>query len=244
MKQTDKDNRSFGIDAGMLRLLAILFMLLDHLWATVVSGNLWRTCVGRLAFPIFAFQIAEGFFRTSDCKKYLRRLLLFALISEIPFNLVMGGSWLFPFHQNVLWTLALGLWAVMALDKARRSGNRRDVAAAVLTVAAALGLSVVGFTDYGLAGVLTVLLFYAARDFRGAWLCRLAGMVLINCVLIQGQTLPALWDFPIQGFAVLALIPIGLYDGRQGRGGKVMKWLGYWFYPVHLAVLGLLWLAG
>ena len=55
MKRADRDNRSFGIDAVSLRLLAIAFMVLDHLWAAVVPGNLWMTCAGRLAFPIFAF---------------------------------------------------------------------------------------------------------------------------------------------------------------------------------------------
>ena len=80
MKQTGKDNRSFGIDAGMLRLLAILFMLLDHPWATVVRGNLWMTCLGRLAFPIFAFQLCEGYRHTSDYRSYGMRLLVFTLL--------------------------------------------------------------------------------------------------------------------------------------------------------------------
>ena len=87
-----------------LKFLAMALMLCDHLWATVIPGNGWLTAVGRLAFPIFAFQIAQGFVHTRSVKKYLGRLFLWALISEIPFNLMYGGAVFYPFHQNVLFT--------------------------------------------------------------------------------------------------------------------------------------------
>ena len=89
----------FGLSASALRLLAILFMLLDHMWATVIPGNNWMTYAGRLAFPIFAFQIVEGFYHTSDRKQYTKRLLILALISEIPFDLMYVSSPLFLFHH-------------------------------------------------------------------------------------------------------------------------------------------------
>lgn len=110
-----------GINANQLWCLAMVLMLLDHLWATLVSGNFWMTYTGRLAFPIFAFQISEGFSHTSDRKRYAKRLLLFALISEIPFDLLYGSTVFYPFHQNVLFTLLLGLLAVSTIDRARQA---------------------------------------------------------------------------------------------------------------------------
>ena len=106
MKQSE--NKRWGIDALTLKLLAMAFMLLDHTWATVWSVP-WFTMIGRLAFPIFAFQIVEGFYHTSDRKRYMKRMALFALLSEIPFNLMVSDSLIYPFHQNVMLTFLIAL---------------------------------------------------------------------------------------------------------------------------------------
>ena len=107
------------LDALALKCLAMALMLCDHLWATVVPGNDWLTSVGRLAFPIFAFQIAEGFARTHSRKGYLKRMFLWALASEIPFNLMYGGAAFYPFHQNVLWTFLISLALISLIDQCR-----------------------------------------------------------------------------------------------------------------------------
>jgi len=230
-----------GISATTLRCLALLCMLLDHLWASIVPGNFWMTCVGRLAFPIFAFQLTEGFFRTSDRKRYGRRLLLFALISEIPFNLLHMSYPVFPFQQNTIFTLLLGFWAISALEQFRQNRTWKLRLKALLTLFAALLLSVIGFVDYGLTGVLTVVLFYLCRFLPLRWLFQLLGMICLHIVFFKGQTIPLPgFDFPVQGFALLALIPIWLYNGQKGRGGKAFQSASYAFYPLHQLVLYLI----
>ena len=148
-----------GINANQLRGLAMFLMLLDHLWATLIPGNIWMTYLGRLAFPIFAFQISEGFSHTSDRKRYAKRLFLFGLIAEVPFDLIYGGTVLYPFHQNVMFTLLLGLLACCAIDRTRRERTAKAVLRGVLSVAGILLLSLVAMVDYGWRGVLTVVAF-------------------------------------------------------------------------------------
>ena len=230
-----------GINANQLRVLAMFLMLLDHLWATLVPGNFWMTYLGRAAFPIFAFQISEGFFHSADRKRYAKRLFLFALLSEIPFDLIYGGTVLYPFHQNVMFTLLLGLLACCAIDRARGERTAKAVLRGALSVAGILLLSLIGMVDYGWKGVMTVVAFYLLRDFPFAWLAQFVALMLLNIVLFEGQTIPLLgWDFPTQGFAVLSLLPIWLYNGRRGGGGKALQYAFYAFYPVHMLVLYLL----
>lgn len=256
--QTVNNNvKYFGlINANTLRVIACILMLMDHAWATVIPGSDWLTYAGRMAFPIFAFQIAEGFFHTSDFKKYARRLFIFALISEIPFNLMYASSIIYPFHQNVMFTLLLGLLAIKSLDNIRmacagrsfKGWNSSQVKAVILGIikAALCVLAAgIGFTDYGITGVLTIILFYLCRGFRLAPLAQIAGMVYINCFAILGRTIPLVigslsFDFPTQGFAVLSLLLIWMYNGKKGRSSKALQYGFYAFYPVHMLILAMI----
>ena len=219
--------KPFSLNATRLRILALVLMLLDHLWATVVPGNNWMTYVGRMAFPIFAFQAAEGYHHTHDFKGYCKRLAIFALVSEIPFNLMIFSSPIFPFHQNVMLSLLLGLLACRAWDQ------RKWWKMALLLLA-----GVVTFPDYGVMGVLTVLMFHVLRDWKWAQLLML---IAINWFGFEGQHLIlGNMEVPIQAFAILAFLPIALYNGEKGRGGKALQYGSYIFYPLHMLILGLL----
>ena len=148
-----------------LHIMAMLFMLCDHLWGTVLPGNEWMTCIGRLAFPIFAFMLVEGYFHTKNLKKYAMRLLSFALLSEIPFNLAMGSRLFYPIHQNVLWSLLISLLLIHWNEKTKEKGNvwlRVLVGIASVLLGCIVGL--VTFVDYHHAGILTVLTFYFFRQ--------------------------------------------------------------------------------
>lgn len=230
--------KKLPLHAVYLRLLALALMLLDHMWATVIPGNDWMTFAGRLAFPIFAFQAAEGYFHTSDFKRYVKRLLVFAVISEIPLNLMMGSSVFYPFHQNVMFTLLLGLYGVRAIDRAKEHGGWAKALGVVLLVTAVGGLT---FVDYGAQGVLTVIAFGALRHTKLEKPGQLAAMVLLHWVFMKGRVfLVGGMEIPEQALAVLALIPIWLYNGEKGPRSKALQYGCYAFYPAHMVVLHLI----
>lgn len=230
----------FSLSSNALRYLALFFMLLDHTYHTL-GGGLWLNCVGRLAFPIFAFQIAEGYRHTSDVKRYKKRLLLFALISEIPFNWMLAAGPLYPFHQNVLFTLLLGLVAIDAIDRGKREESLLkswflQVAVPLLCLAAGQ----FAMTDYNWVGVATVIGFHL---FRNSKIAQTILLIYLNQFCLGGRTFPLFggaFELKMQALACLALPLIWLYKGEKGRdlvlcGRKIN--VGYWFYPLHLAVL-------
>jgi len=234
-----------GLRKEMLQLLAVALMLCDHIWATYMSFGNWLTYIGRLAFPFFAFFIAEGFCRTSDVKKYALRLLGFGIISEIPFNLFYSSRTFNPYHQNVMFTLLLGLLAIMVIDRLKKDRSAKSIALSVIFLLLITVASVIGFVDYGLTGVLTVVMFYLFRDFPFAWVLQLIGMVLINIVFFEGQVIPVTLfgtyhEIPTQGFAVFSLIPIWLYGGKRFGKSKLLQYGFYAFYPVHMLILYLI----
>ena len=215
-------NKIKFINSNLLKILAIIFMLLDHMWATIIPGNQWMTNVGRLAFPIFAFLIVEGFTHTSDLNKYIKRLFIFALISEIPFNLIYTGSWIFPFHQNVMFTLLLGLLCISEMDKVKNNKEIKSRIKSILKLVLYLLISIIGFVDYGITGVLTIIVFYIFKDFKYAWLGQLISIIFLYIVFFKGQSVVInIFDFeyflPLQSIGILSLIPIWLYNGKKGK---------------------------
>jgi hypothetical protein len=229
-----------------LHIMAMVFMLCDHLWGTVISGNDWLTCIGRLAFPIYAFMIVEGYFHTKDLKKYVKRLLLFAVISEITFNIAMGSRVFYPIHQNVLWTFLIALGLIHWNEKVKEKKPWKRILVGIATLAIAYIGGIITFVDYYNAGILTVLTFYFFRGkkwwhYLGQAVC----MWYINIELLGGfgyevDLFGTTHFFARQGFALFALLPIWLYRGRQGYRGEMLQYGYYAFYPLHLLVLGIL----
>ena len=150
----------FELSAAALHIIAMALMLMDHLWATLLPAQDWLTCAGRVAFPIFAFMAVEGYFHTHDLKKYTLRLLLFALLSEIPFDLMYGGTWFYPVHQNVIWTLLIGLLGIRAMEAVREKGKTwLYLLTCVAVTVLGFALGTLGMVDYYGMGVLTVFVF-------------------------------------------------------------------------------------
>ena len=244
-------DKKIEINAFMLHIFAMFFMFLDHAWATVVRGNMWMNYVGRLAFPIFAFMIVEGYFHTKNFKKYMIRLLILAIISEIPFNLMNSGSFVDPFHQNVIWTFIIALLCIALIEKVRSKNLSLLKVVVACSGISLLGFLVatIGFVDYSGTGVFTVLVFYFFRG-RKWWniLGQFIGIFIINFMLIKNMDIPIMlfgreYFFPTQGFSIFSLIFIWAYKGKQGPYNKVIKYINYGFYPVHILILSLLGLA-
>ncbi len=222
----------FKIFSGsFLKIVAILSMLIDHAALVIFSRLDWATAsvtvlgrafsiysvmrlIGRLAFPIFCFLITEGFVHTRNRKKYGLSLLLFALISEIPFNLMVGGSFVYLGGQNVYFTLFLGFLLLCVFENVSEPYKRVLCAAGIIIAAYLLR------ADYGLRGVLLIGIIYIFREER---------------------LLRTLFAFPCLsgGLAAFsAFIPINMYNGRRGFiKGKAAKYVFYIFYPLHIIIL-------
>ena len=211
------------LDSFQLKCIAIVSMALDHTGAVLYPSQIWLRCLGRIAFPIFCFLIVEGFFHTHDVRRYMGRLGVFALISEIPYDLAFRGVPLEYDHQNVFFTLLLGLLTMMAYDavmnQSRWSVWKRT---ALSTIAILAGMFAAEFlsTDYGALGVLCIMVFYLFRRSR-------IQQVVFGCLAFVW------WEWA----AVFAFVPIFYYNGKRGFG---MKYFFYAFYPVHLLILYLI----
>lgn len=234
----------FDISAAVLHILAMVLMLMDHLWATLLPAQDWLTCAGRVAFPIFAFMSVEGYFHTHNFKKYAQRMLLFAVLSEIPFDLMYGGTWFYPVHQNVIWTLLMGLLGIHLMETVRKKQKLWVYVLVSAGVVAAGGiLGTLCMVDYYGVGVLTVFIFYFFRGRK--WWCllgQLLALYWVNVQMLGGLMYPIQlfgMEFELcqQGLALLALLPIWLYRGRQGYHSKPFQYACYAFYPVHMLIL-------
>lgn len=215
-----------GLSQETLKVIACMTMLLDHVGAMFVRGYTLRI-IGRIAFPIFCFLMAEGAYYTKNPRKYALRLLIGALLSEIPFDLAFqrGLTWR---SQSVMVTLLLGFLAVEAIQ------NTQNNLLKLLAVSAGFALGQLLQTDYGGYGILLIVLFSQAR--RKWWLQTV--LVAMFAWMMDSVPVQVLgMRIPIEMFALLAMLPIGCYSGRKRSDSKVLQWAFYLFYPVHLTVL-------
>ena len=227
--------RSRGLDGGALKGIAAALMLMDHVGAILLPEVLALRCVGRLAFPIFAFFIAEGYAHTRDFGRYFRRMAILAVVSEIPFNLENGAVFDLT-RQNVLFTFCLALLTLRGLEALGRERGFGRWAGCGLVLAAGFAAGELLRTDYGGWGVVTVALLYLCRDGRYAKLWLLLAMAAVNGLGMGSLTMPVFGgEMPIQIFAVAALPMIWLYNGQAGPKG--LRRAFYVFYPAHLLVL-------
>lgn len=209
-----------------LKLIACVTMLLDHIGATIFPSAVLRI-IGRISFPIFCFLLAEGIAHTRNPKKYALRLLIGALLAEIPFDLLFYGSVSFV-HQNVMITLLLGFLMVIW---ARKTGNMMVPFAVCYLAAVFLR------TDYSGFGIGLIGLFFITREHPRKFLIQLIGVAILMWIMGGMEISLGVIRLPIQLFGVLAMVPIFLYSGVKSTRNVWIRRGFYLFYPVHLVIL-------
>lgn len=243
---------SGGMSGAALKILACCTMLTDHIGHCIIWPLYVEACVvdgvsmmgdlepagakalyvlyaamrgiGRMAFPVFSFLLVQGFLHTHSMKAYLLRLVLFAFLSEIPYDLAMSGQIVNMEQQNVMWTLAVGVTALCGLKFAARyrKGLRQILYAAIMLCAVLA--TALGMTDGGGAGILFVFLFYFFPKRNAAfWVSMWALLIWMTY-----------FDFP---YEIAALSGVIMTDAYNDSRGKTNKYIFYAFYPLHLLLL-------
>ena len=241
---------SFDITGTGLKLIAMVTMLIDHIGAGLVE--IWLKMnletadyelyyqmyqldiilrrIGRVAFPIFCFLLVEGFLHTKNVRNYAIRLLIVAIISEVPFDYLFFDSLFYWNHNDVLWELFLGLimlYMFSYIDKQPLNINLIYAMRAVILFAA-MGIAHFTRLDYGEAGVCCISsMYYLYGTDRFKRLFSVAMGVLIL----------ALMDGKIEIWAAVILIPMFFYQGRRGFDNKALRTVFYLFYPAHIIAL-------
>ena len=215
-----------------IKVLACLIMLIDHIGAIMFPGVDILRAVGRIAFPLFAWLLANGWRHTANRPRYVLRLLTFALLSQIPFITAFQPS---VWRWNVLFSLAAGIACLAWCE--RKSGWPRYAVIAAIAILAEILLF-----DHGSYGILTIVCFgrfansFAQMAAAQAVLIGVRQIVVYTLACVEVLSFDEWWVWA-QPVALLSLLVISCYNGRKGMGAK---FLFYCFYPVHLLLLSLL----
>lgn len=236
-----------GLSQEGLKLIACVTMLLDHIGAVIVLELFYREpsgelldlyealrLIGRIAFPVYCFLLAEGSVHTRNPLRYGLRLVALMLLAEIPYDLAFygGANWQ---NQNVMVTLLL---AFLTLEAGKKCPNQL---LKLLVAVPFAGLAELARGDYGAEGVLLVVLFALTREMPRRRLFQFLGMWFL---FSPSHAMLLNWlggiRITTQEWALLALIPISIYSGRKTTGSRAAQWGFYLFYPAHLLVLYLI----
>ena len=215
-----------SVSSSTLKLIAIGTMLVDHMGFLFFPDEaLWRV-VGRLAFPLFAFLIAEGFEKTSNLGKYAKRLTLLAALSQVPYALFLSAGHS-PWTLNIFFTLSAGLLAIALLSRLPYP----------ISVPLVVGIAYLAETlkfDYGAYGILTILASHLFIHRKTA-----GGIALLFLPILYTAEQALLGNVSLQFFALFSVPFVALYRGELGF--RLPRSFFYAFYPVHLFILWLIW---
>lgn len=214
-----------------IKIIACITMFLDHIkYAIPATENFLTMYLGRLSFPLFAFSITEGYLHTSNLKKYYKRLIIFGIISQIPFLYfrTLVGEWKM---LNIMFTLMFGLMCINVYDKIEKKYISIPIVIAIIIFGDLLNV------DYGWLGILAVFFIYLFRDKR-QFLPLIYGIILfVYYYCAVGKDIFIVQNLLSIVFACMSMFIIIAYNGKQG---KKLKYFFYWFYPIHLIIIDLI----
>lgn len=262
------------ITSDFLKIFAMISMFIDHTACSIVNKYLSTVTdyetymkithlrdalviIGRLAFPVFCYQLVQGFYNTRSRKKYAYNLLLFALLSEIPFDCFFYGQFFNLGYQNVIWTLLIGylaIWTMEFIDKRINSvewsvvGNILKSLAGIMYVLLA-NIMRTDYKGYGVLLIISIYLFYSNREC----MCLFAPIIFIIAYYLINVMRRTEYAFFFGGVTNLTMdgilssvilecyciISFGLiyFDNHKRKMKGRAKYLGYAFYPLHLILL-------
>lgn len=221
----------FGLNNNQLKIIAIISMLVDHVGEALFPHVYILRVIGRFAFPIFAYMIAEGCKYTRNRVRYLAQIATLGIVCQLVYFFAMGSL-----YQGILITFSLSIITIFAIDLFIKKKNFSSCAAMILTVASVIFIAVVmpiifkaqGFAlDYGALGVLMpIAVYYLPKKWQKL---SASSIILLARALLYGE---------YRWFALLAVPLLMLYNGERGKAN--LKYLFYIFYPTHLVVIYLL----
>lgn len=227
------------INSFALKMIAIITMVIDHVGAVLFPMNMIFRYIGRISFPLFVFLLVEGSIHTSKIRKYELRMFLFALISEIPFDLAFSNEIVDIHFQNVFWTLTIGLVMLDLIQNGASyvKGHKGKMLQEVwiegqpipmvwqfVVVAVCACVAQALQTDYGAGGILLIYFIWMLHENV---IAQAVAFVIISLLFFGSVELPG----------VIAFLPIFLYNRKKGPSAK---YVFYAFYPVHLFILHLI----
>lgn len=213
------------LNSFQLKMIAIVTMLIDHVGAVFFPELEWMRWIGRLAFPIFCFILVEGYFHTRSVPKYLFRLWVFAMVSEVPFDLLFVDNTNIFSHQNIFFTLFIGLLAIYCMDLVVKTWENNYILTTLLEVGIAIVACFAAYllrTDYSMLGIMYIVIFYLYRG-KNLFICVCLGILNFG-----------MYGVTTQMYSLVAIPIIACYNGEKGRS---MKYFFYAFYPAHLFIL-------
>lgn len=215
----------------MLRLIALLSMLIDHAGLALFPDIGLFRCIGRLSFPIYCFLIVQGYLHTRDIRAYGRRLLLLAIVSEIPFDLLIFGRLSSPMEQNVLFSLLLGLMALYTADSL--ASKPLYASGAVLAFCM---LAMAANVSYGWLSIALCLSMRFSTGSQMRLVLYTGGSLLLYTLTLLLSGVAHSWVL-VSLCALLSLIPLTLYSGKRGLHHPATTFLFYAAYPLHILAL-------